>query len=458
MSAINTVCFLIFFALGLHSLLVQGEGISINPIKEGIVEYDGTGVPFIDDRDRVNIDIQLSCFHSNTRDYAYYLSSRAVITPSITLTGGGHKVNWKADIDEDNEALSPENVFDFIVNPTNSFIPGWFASANPCYRNPSCGRNGTTSSNLLFACTGSECPTDKTIEGEAYWGSAASHGLVRLSIPLSDTMKDAIRADWILKGTQINTSLVYYQTMMPFTGNLRKKILKEYKDSPATARGIYNRYYLKKILGTNFSPYYHTVNYKPSPISWNGTRMFQSVRFAGGNCGKYESPLILYFDSKRPLYLGQLADSFLSEGGLPHFWPEKNSGAYFLSLDRNKNKKIDAAEELFGSNGTGANKSGFEVLKKLDENNDGVISAKDPQFKKLMLWHDANSNGKSEARELTTLEKKGIKSISLKYKFRLTPYGARAQEREHSEFEFIKNGQTVKGAIIDVWFNSLGGQ
>lgn len=88
-------------------------------------------------------------------------------------------------------------------------------------------------------------------------------------------------------------------------------------------------------------------------------------------------------------------------------------GDAFLALDRNGNGKIDSGKELFGDQ-RGA-KNGFEELRILDGNGDGVIDARDEAFTRLRLFKD-NGNGVTEAGELLSLAGAGIASISLAYR------------------------------------------
>jgi Ca2+-binding RTX toxin-like protein len=88
----------------------------------------------------------------------------------------------------------------------------------------------------------------------------------------------------------------------------------------------------------------------------------------------------------------------------------------FLTLDLNRNGKIDDGGELFGNytkleNGENA-KDGFAALAQYDSNADGVINSLDEIFGDLRIWID-NGNGKSETGELKTLSEAGVESISL---------------------------------------------
>jgi hypothetical protein len=87
-------------------------------------------------------------------------------------------------------------------------------------------------------------------------------------------------------------------------------------------------------------------------------------------------------------------------------------GDAFLALDRNGNGAIDSGKELFGDQNGARN--GYEELRKLDSNGDGVINARDRDFNKLVLFKD-NGNGKTDKGELVSLNQAGIAEISLSY-------------------------------------------
>ncbi|ALQ95478.1 bacteriocin [Xylella fastidiosa] len=96
-------------------------------------------------------------------------------------------------------------------------------------------------------------------------------------------------------------------------------------------------------------------------------------------------------------------------------WVKSDDG--LLVLDRNGNGRIDNGNELFGtetvlSNGRKA-ASGFEALRDLDSNADGVFSAADRRFNEVRVWRDLNQDGQSQANELFTLSSLGIASITL---------------------------------------------
>ena len=180
-----------------------------------------------------------------------------------------------------------------------------------------------------------------------------------------------------------------------------------------------------------------------------------SVAFPGqtGFCGGYYSPLMLFFDDSRPKFSGQ-SEFQLSMAGKT-FWVEAQSPGFFLVYDKNENKKVDGKEELFGDQD--GNKNGFEELKALDSNHDGLISSKDKAWKKLYLWNDKNGDGISQPEELEPIHKR-VNKISLKYKGVQRAYGNTAQARQVGEFWFKdEKGKNKKGEVEDIWFLPITG-
>ena len=84
----------------------------------------------------------------------------------------------------------------------------------------------------------------------------------------------------------------------------------------------------------------------------------------------------------------------------------------FLVHDRNRNRKIDGIEEMFGGSQAGA---GYAKLKSFDENLDGVVNKLDRDFQALRIWQDENSNGQTDRGELHRLGDFGITELDLNY-------------------------------------------
>ncbi len=85
--------------------------------------------------------------------------------------------------------------------------------------------------------------------------------------------------------------------------------------------------------------------------------------------------------------------------------------------DLNGNGTIDNGGELFGvdtlmPDGTYA-PDGFTALSQYDANGDGEITAADQEFSNLMVWHDLNQDGITQAGELSTLADLQIVSITV---------------------------------------------
>jgi len=101
-------------------------------------------------------------------------------------------------------------------------------------------------------------------------------------------------------------------------------------------------------------------------------------------------------------------------------WTAPGSSVGFLALDRNHNGKVDDGTELFGNHtpsGSGhVAANGFVALAVCDGNHDGVINAADAIWASLLLWIDANHNGRSEPEELRSLSTTAVRAISLDYR------------------------------------------
>ena len=127
------------------------------------------------------------------------------------------------------------------------------------------------------------------------------------------------------------------------------------------------------------------------------------------------SPLILDLDGdgvetknvNGGTYFDHDGNGFAEKSG----WVGQDDG--LLVRDINGNGQIDNGTELFGNNtqlSTGDKAlNGFEALKDLDSNGDGVFNAEDNAWSEVKIWQDANGNGKVDSNELLTLEQANIK-------------------------------------------------
>lgn len=115
-----------------------------------------------------------------------------------------------------------------------------------------------------------------------------------------------------------------------------------------------------------------------------------------------------------------------------------------LALDKNGNGKIDNHRELFGT----ATTDGFSVLRALDSNKDGKITAADTQYANLRIWRDLNQDGASHPGEL--FSPAALKVTSINLNATTVNYTLAGNQVTH-ESSFVMNGITRK--LVDVWFN-----
>lgn len=132
-------------------------------------------------------------------------------------------------------------------------------------------------------------------------------------------------------------------------------------------------------------------------------------------------------------------------------WVGADDGLLVRDLD--DNGRIDTGRELFGTNtllqdGQRA-ANGYEALKELDENRDGVVDAADAGFAQLRVWRDANSDGITDAGELLTLEQAGIVSLGTGW---TASTEVDANGQLHAQVGTATRADGTTAATSDVWF------
>ena len=183
-------------------------------------------------------------------------------------------------------------------------------------------------------------------------------------------------------------------------------------------------------IGDELNENFETAETTRSPLAvdLNGDGVIGTTSVADG----------VYFDHEN--------DGFAEKTG----WISAEDGV--LVRDLNGNGLIDNGTELFGNstilsnNETAAN--GFEALKELDSNGDGIFSNQDKAWNEVKVWQDANQNGYTDVNELKSLDNVGITEINLNYKQQQV---ADENGNMHNQISTgKKDGSEI--SIHDVWF------
>jgi hypothetical protein len=181
-----------------------------------------------------------------------------------------------------------------------------------------------------------------------------------------------------------------------------------------------------------------------------------------GDAENTTSPLILDLNGDGVKTLNKTAgkhfdhagDGFAERTG----WVDKDDG--LLVRDLNGDGKITSGRELFGNhtllkNGINAGKraaNGFEALKDLDSNADGLVDDKDTAFASLRVWKDTNGNGLTDTGELLSLAQAGVKSLKVAYTDAGSSAEADAQGNQHQQLGAFTQTDGSTQNMHDVWF------
>jgi hypothetical protein len=204
-----------------------------------------------------------------------------------------------------------------------------------------------------------------------------------------------------------------------------------------------------------------TLNHIPQTIDidvWNG-RYF-TLASDPSICEKQYSPLILDTTGQGFKLSGIESGVHFDLNANGHHlltgWPAVNNVGFLVRPYANG---VTSGRQLFGSatilsNGMLA-ANGFEALKDLDSNADGVFNAADKEWNSVMLWFDRNENGVVDPGELVALSDAGVQSINLNYVDVMEVDSHGNQTRERSTFRRLINGKSIPLQIIDIWFDTV---
>jgi len=132
-------------------------------------------------------------------------------------------------------------------------------------------------------------------------------------------------------------------------------------------------------------------------------------------------------------------------------WASADDG--FLVRDLDGNGRIDNGREMFGSQTRLANgnlaSNGFEALRELDDNQDGVIDQNDAVFAQLRIWRDLNGNGRTDSGELQALAQNGLSGIRTGWQ---SSGYIDANGQVHAQIGTAIRDDGTDIAAADVWF------
>lgn len=188
----------------------------------------------------------------------------------------------------------------------------------------------------------------------------------------------------------------------------------------------------------------------PFDTLFSGSSLYQTAEVQ-------TSPLIVDLDGDgvetmsvaNGIYFDHDGNGFAENTG----WVGKDDG--LLVRDINGNGQIDDGTELFGNNSVLSNgqkaANGFEALKDLDSNNDGVFNNQDTAWNEVKVWKDSNQNGIVDEGELLTMEQANISGINLDYQ---TGSNEDLSGNAHKQTSTITKTDGTTSTITDVWFDT----
>ncbi|MBL8474054.1 MAG: carboxypeptidase regulatory-like domain-containing protein, partial [Rhodocyclaceae bacterium] len=121
----------------------------------------------------------------------------------------------------------------------------------------------------------------------------------------------------------------------------------------------------------------------------------------------------------------------------------------FLVHDDNHSGTIESRAEMFGGDNPG---DGFRQLALLDANGDGKLDAADAGYADLAIWQDANSNGLTDAGELSALIDHGIVSLDLDFESRAGWSGGQQNGNVLMDWSSATQADGNTADLVDAFF------
>jgi len=285
--------------------------------------------------------------------------------------------------------------------------------------------NGGGNADWIFAFNGNDTITGSGTATE-YNGNIIIGGLGNDTIKTSmgddqfcydrgdgiDTITDTGGLDTIVFGPTVAADDVIYQVV----GNDLYIGLKDKTDAAKTASQVADR--IRVVNGgVVTSGVLNTVEFVLAGGTSIDLRKL-GIAWTGGENWNYNNVAPIALDLNGDgLNLTAVDDSTViaqtAQGGVSRVgWVGPSDG--FLAVDRDGDGAINRLSEIsFLQDKEGAT-SDLEGLATWDTNGDGLLDKSDANFDKILLWVDANQNGRSTQGELRTLTEAGISAIDLK--------------------------------------------
>ena len=278
-------------------------------------------------------------------------------------------------------------------------------------------------------------------------------------------------ASYDLRGVSLYQSK-YRQDVFYNLGALKKELGGNWRKAAIVVSVCDDRNHDGSCYGEEISSYLSVVpatfraNHLPKQISldiWNGRGLSQTADI--GSCDKQYSPIVLDLTGQGIELSGPEEGTQFdlnNDGNEVYTGWVKGANNAFLVQDLNGNRRVDNGGELFGSATilTSGKKAanGFEALKDLDSNRDGLLNKLDSKWKNLSLWFDRNHDAYTQYSELENLNRYLIQSINLNYIELLEMDEFGNQTRERSTYVRKIKGKNTPLMLVDIWFRTFSSE
>ncbi|WP_280551543.1 hypothetical protein, partial [Halomonas sp. 25-S5] len=164
-----------------------------------------------------------------------------------------------------------------------------------------------------------------------------------------------------------------------------------------------------------------------------------SVHLDGSATGSFSvSPIALDLDGDGAEYLSRDAGVVFTDENsgesVSTAWVGADDG--LLVIDANNSGTVDESREYVFTEWSDTAETDMEAVREVfDTNNNGMLDAGDEAWSQFAVWQDANSDGKTDEGELSSLYQLGVESIAL-------DYAAVSESRTDADGDVLVHGQS----------------